>query len=56
MNIYIPEKIYKAMPLICFVLATLFLLVPPSIVKYICCGTLYIYAVYITFKRLQYNY
>lgn len=52
MDIFIPEKLYKMMPLFCIILALIFLFIPPSIVKTVCIAYLLIYAGYITVKRI----
>ncbi len=51
MDIFIPEIFYKALPLLCVVLAVLFAFMPASVVKFICIAYLLTYAGYITFKR-----
>ncbi len=53
--IYIPQTIYTLMPAICFLIATCCLVLPPTIVKWVCVLSLYGYAGVILFLRLKHR-
>lgn len=55
LKIWVPQKFYDYLPLVCIIIATITLFIPSSYIKILCSIYLYGYGIYIFYKRLTYR-
>ncbi len=53
-HIWLPKIFYDYLPFLCIMIATISLFIPASFIKLLCIIYLYVYGIYIFYKRIVY--